>query len=88
MDSAVARNGTLEAAKAYLMFLFGDTAQATIARLGYRPYRTSAVRQAGVTFPDITLVPITAIARDWSDASDKFFSDNGTIETILGNRLQ
>jgi sulfate/thiosulfate transport system substrate-binding protein len=83
VDSTVARNRTSDAAKAYLTFLFSDTAQTTIARLGYRPYKSDAARQAGVTFPD---VPITAIARDWSDASEKFFSENGIIDTILGDR--
>ena len=68
------------------MFLFSDTAQVSIARLGYRPYKADAARQAGMKFPDITLVRITAVAKDWSDAYEKFFSDNGIVETILGAR--
>ena len=37
VDAAVARDGKLDDAKAYLSFLFTDEAQETIARLGYRP---------------------------------------------------
>jgi sulfate transport system substrate-binding protein len=86
VDSAVARNGTLEAAKSYLTFLFGDVAQDTIARLGYRPYKTGAAAKAGVTFPELTLLPVTAVARDWDDANERFFGDGGLINQIVEAR--
>jgi sulfate/thiosulfate transport system substrate-binding protein len=81
VDSAVAADGNLALAKAYLTFLFSDVAQNATARLGYRPVETGIA-----AFPNLTLVPVTAIARDWDDASDKFFAENGVIDTILGNR--
>jgi ABC-type sulfate transport system substrate-binding protein len=31
----------------------------------------------------ITLFPITAIARDWDDAQQKFFADDGILDTVL-----
>jgi hypothetical protein len=34
----------------------------------------------------LTLVPVTAIARDWDDANEKFFAENGVIDTIMGGR--
>jgi len=76
----------LDAAKAYLAFLFSDDAQSTIASLGYRPSKADAALKAGIDFPKITLVPITAIARDWADANDKFFAENGIVDTIIGTR--
>jgi sulfate transport system substrate-binding protein len=81
VDSIVAQDGNLRAAKAYLAFLFSDTAQKTIAHLGYRPVKTGLA-----TFPGLTLVPVTAIARDWDDANEKFFAENGVIDTILGTK--
>jgi sulfate transport system substrate-binding protein len=86
VDSTVGRDGTLPVAKAYLDFLFSDIAQQTMARLGYRPWRTDAASKAGVAFPNITLVPVTAIARDWDDAQEKFFGEGGVIETIVRGR--
>jgi sulfate transport system substrate-binding protein len=80
VDRNVARDGNLAEAKAYLTFLFSDAAQETIARLGYRPIR------AGSVFPSITLVPVTAIARDWDDANEKFFAENGIIDIIMSGR--
>ncbi len=86
VDSAVANTGKLEPAKAYLGFLFSETGQETIARFGYRPLNAESARKAGVSFPDLKLVPVTAIARDWNDASEKFFAENGVIDTIVGRR--
>jgi sulfate transport system substrate-binding protein len=86
VDAALTTRNKLEQAKAYLNFLFSDAAQETIARLGYRPYKTDALRKAGVSFPDLKLVPITAIAKDWDDAGQKFFDENGIIDTIIGTR--
>lgn len=86
VDSTVARNGHLPAARAYLSFLFSDTAQETIARLGYRPYRADMAVKAGVALPSITLVPVSAIARDWEDAYSKFFAESGIVEAIVGTR--
>jgi len=86
VDAALTSKDKLEQAKAYLTFLFSDTAQETIARLGYRPYTSDALRKAGVSFPDLKLVPITAIAKDWDDAGQKFFEENGIVDTIIGTR--
>lgn len=85
VDTNVVRHGTQAAAKAYLEYLFTDPAQATIARLGYRPYKADAVRQAGVHFPQITLFPVTAVASNWEDAKHKFFDENGIIDSVTGS---
>jgi sulfate/thiosulfate transport system substrate-binding protein len=84
LDKSPAHKGDLPAAKAYLDFLFSDEAQKRIAKLGYRPFNPDAAKAAGVTFPKIDLVPITDIARDWNDANDKFFAENGVIDDVLG----
>jgi sulfate transport system substrate-binding protein len=86
VDAALTQAEKLEDAKAYLTFLFSDAAQETIARLGYRPYSRDAARKAGINFPPLTLVPITDIARDWNDANERFFAENGVIDTIIGQR--
>jgi len=81
VDKSVARNDTLAASKAYLEFLFSDEAQQIIAQQGYRPIQPNA---AGVAFPSLTLVPITALARDWDDAEAKFFAEDGIIARTMG----
>jgi sulfate/thiosulfate-binding protein len=83
VDANVRRRGTFEEARGYLEFLFSDTAQQIIAQLGYRPYKPDIAGTAGSALPAITLFPITAIARDWDDAQERFFADNGIIEGIV-----
>jgi sulfate/thiosulfate transport system substrate-binding protein len=34
------------------------------------------------TLPPLTLFNVTAIARDWDDAQEKFFADNAVIDTV------
>jgi sulfate/thiosulfate-binding protein len=85
VDANVTRRGTQAAAKAYLEFLFTDQAQGAIASLGYRPYKEDVLRQAGVHFPKITLFRVTALASSWDDAQQKFFADNGIIDTVTGS---
>jgi sulfate/thiosulfate-binding protein len=69
-------------AKAYLEYLFTDAAQETIAKFGYRPFKPEILAKHADRLPNILLFPITAIARDWDDAREKFFADNGVIDRI------
>ena len=86
MDSAVADTGKLGPAKAYLGFLFSEAGQETIAKFGYRPLNADSARKAGVSFPDLRLIPVTALARDWDSVSEKFLAENGIIDAIIGTR--
>ena len=88
VDSAVEKNGNALAAKAYLTFLFSDVAQETIARLGYRPSKAGIAERAGVRFPRISLVPLTAIARDLNEVNEKFFAENGIVDAVMALRDQ
>lgn len=86
VDKSLQDPHRLDTAKAYLRFLFDDAAQEAAAKYGYRPYKPGAAAKAGVTFPPIELIPVTAVARDWNDAFDKFFAENGIIDAIIGGR--
>jgi sulfate/thiosulfate-binding protein len=88
VDANVTRKGTQAPAQAYLEFLFSDQAQATIASLGYRPYKANALRDASVHLPTISLFPITTVASSWDDAQQKFFGENGIIDTVIGSHAK
>lgn len=78
----VARHHTEAAARDYLNFLFSDAAQEIFAEDGYRPQNDSILSRHRNLLPKITLFAITTIARDWNDAQEKFFGDNGIFNTI------
>ena len=82
VDANVSRHGSEESAKAYLKFLFSGEAQHLIAQHGYRPIDPEVLKKHSSILPPIELFPITAIAKDWEDAQQKFFADNGVFDAI------
>jgi sulfate/thiosulfate-binding protein len=82
VDANVKSQRRASYAKAYLEYLFTDAAQETIAKFGYRPIDPKISAKYAARLPNIKLFPITAIAKDWDDAQEKFFADNGVIDLI------
>jgi sulfate transport system substrate-binding protein len=82
VDANVARNNSQAAAKAYLEFLFTDQAQETMAQLGYRPINVDILARHTDRLPKLDLFPVTLVAKDWDDAQQKFFAEDGIIDTV------
>lgn len=82
VDSNVEKHKSSELAEAYLRFLFTEEAQEIIAAEGYRPLDANVLARNAKRFPNLDLFPISVIARDWSDAQQKFFAENGVIDLI------
>ena len=88
VDANVFRHGSEESAKAYLKFLFSGEAQHLIAQHGYRPIDPEILKNHSSVLPPIELFPITAIAKDWEDAQQKFFADNGVFDVIYAPKTR
>ena len=69
-------------AKAYLEYLYTDAAQETAAQYGYRPIKPEILAKHKDRLPPIELFPITAIAKNWNDAREKFFGNNGIYDIV------
>jgi ABC-type sulfate transport system substrate-binding protein len=82
VDVNIQKHGTHDVARAYLEFLFTDKAQELNAQNGYRPFNEKVLARHAQTFPTLDLFRVTAIAKDWEDAQQQFFSDNGIIDTV------
>jgi sulfate/thiosulfate transport system substrate-binding protein len=82
VDANVAKNHSEKLSKAYLEYLFTDEAQNIIAREGYRPFNTAIAEKYVERLPPLKLFPITLIAKDWADANQKFFAENGVVDAI------
>ena len=74
--------GTLEAAKAYLEFLYTPEGQEIIAKNFYRPTNAEVLAKHAATFPQMQLFRITAVAKSWDDSSAKYFGDGGLFDTF------
>jgi sulfate transport system substrate-binding protein len=88
VDSNVSRRQTAACAKAYLEFLYTASAQETIARYGYRPIDPEILKKHADRLPKIDLFPVTMLAKDWDDAQQKFFADNGIFDVIYKPRAK
>ncbi len=69
-------------AKAYLEYLYTDAAQETVAKYGYRPLKPEILAKHKDRLPAINLFPITAVAKSWYDAQEKFFGSNGIYDVV------
>ena len=47
---------------------------------------TSVLQRHAAEFPDIKLFPITAVAKDWTDAYARYFADGGVFDGIYGKK--
>jgi len=82
VDANVARRKTEAYAMAYLEFLFSEQAQETIAQHGYRPINAEILKKHADRLPQIDLFPIAVLAKDWDDAQQKFFADDGIFDAV------
>jgi sulfate transport system substrate-binding protein len=82
VDANVEKHKSGSEAKAYLEYLFTDAAQEIFARDGYRPINEAILQKHRSRLPNIRLFPITVVAKDWADAQEKFFGEDGIYATI------
>lgn len=86
VDENVDRHKTRDVAEAYLRFLYTDEGQAIVAKHFYRPSNAAVLARNAGTFPNITLFPITDIARDFADAHKQFIAEGGVFDSIYKPR--
>jgi sulfate/thiosulfate transport system substrate-binding protein len=80
VDANLTDAKTATYAKAYLDYLFTDAAQELVAQYGYRPFKPEILAKHTDRLPPLALFPISAIAKDWSDAREQFFGTNGIFD--------
>ncbi|MGQ0648191.1 MAG: sulfate ABC transporter substrate-binding protein [Gemmatimonadaceae bacterium] len=86
VDDNVDRAKTREVANAYLRYTYTDEAQEVFAKHFYRPSNAAILKKHVATFPDITLFPVTDIAKSWADAHTAYIGDGGIFDTIYKPR--
>ncbi|WP_301859807.1 sulfate ABC transporter substrate-binding protein [uncultured Megasphaera sp.] len=77
------KNGTEEAAKEYLNYLYTDEAQKIIGENGYRPSNPDILKQFADKFNlNVNLVTINDFG-GWDGAYEKFFNDGAIFDQIM-----
>jgi sulfate/thiosulfate-binding protein len=82
VDANVKRKGTEAAAKAYLEFLYTEEGQTIIAKDFYRPIDPAVRQRYAADFPELKLFPVTAVAKSWDDAYDRFFNEGKLFDSF------
>jgi sulfate/thiosulfate-binding protein len=82
VDANVDRRNTKAEARAYLEFLYSRDAQEIIAKHGYRPIDPDVLREHARSLPPMELFSVTTVAKDWEDAAQRFFSEDGIFNSL------
>ena len=76
-------HGVLDAARAYLEFLYTPAGQAIIAKNFYRPAHPEfAAPEDLARFPKVELFTIDAVFGGWAEARKTHFADGGVFDEI------
>jgi sulfate/thiosulfate transport system substrate-binding protein len=84
VDRNISRKGTGEVARAYLEFLFSDTAQVLAAKHYFRPRSERALVAFPGRFPEARLFTIDEAFGGWRRAQAEHFGDGGIFDQIYG----
>jgi sulfate transport system substrate-binding protein len=82
VDSVAAKDGTRDAATAYLEFLYTKPAQEIIAKNFYRPRDPAVAKEFAERFPALQLATIEDFG-GWDRAQSHYFADGGLFDRIF-----
>jgi sulfate transport system substrate-binding protein len=82
VDANAKKKGLLDAAKAYLEFLYTAEAQLIIGKHYYRPTDPAAAARYANQFATVRLVTIDGFFEGWQKAQARHFNDGGTFDEI------
>lgn len=81
VDKNVSKRRTLEAAQAYLNFLYTEEGQEIIAKHYFRPRSEKAAQKYAGRFPKLALFTIEELG-GWAEVQSKHFADGGLWDQI------
>ena len=82
VEKNAAKRGTTEAARAYLEFLYTETAQDLAGKHFYRPRNPAIAAKYVDKLPKLPLVTVDADFGGWVKAQKEHFDDGGTFDKI------
>lgn len=83
VDGNVDKDGNRKQAEAYLQFLYGDTAQAIIAKHHYRPLKPEAADKKDLALlPPVERYKIEPLLGSWAEIQKTQFDNGGAFDVI------
>ncbi|PSJ38259.1 thiosulfate ABC transporter substrate-binding protein CysP [Zobellella taiwanensis] len=82
IDRNVERNGTADAARAYLEFLYTPEAQRILANYYYRVHNEDVAAEVADRFPATELFKVEDIFGSWEQAMQDHFANGGSLDQL------
>jgi sulfate/thiosulfate-binding protein len=87
IDETAKKHGTLEAAKAYLEYLYSPAGQKLAAKHYYRPAKADLIDAKDLErFPKVTTFNIADVFGGWEKAQKTHFADGGSFDQIYAGK--
>jgi len=81
-EAVAAKHGTTKVARAYLEYLYTDSAQAIAAKHFFRPTGPRSLAKFGGNFPTVPQFTIDELFGGWAKAQQTHFADNGVFDQV------
>jgi sulfate transport system substrate-binding protein len=81
-ETVAAKHGTTRVARAYLEYLYTDSAQAIAAKNFFRPTGPRSLAKFGGNFPKVPQFTIDELFGGWAKAQKTHFADGGVFDQI------
>jgi sulfate/thiosulfate-binding protein len=82
VDSVASNHGTSQVARAYLEYLYTDSAQAIGAKHYFRPTGPRSLAKFGSSFAKVNQFTVDELFGGWSKAQPKHFADGGVFDQV------
>jgi sulfate/thiosulfate transport system substrate-binding protein len=87
VDENAKKHGTLEAAKAYLEYLYSPVGQKIAAKHYYRPVKSDVVDAKDLErFPKVVTFDINDVFGGWQKAQKAHFADGGSFDQVYAGK--
>ncbi|HEX7977309.1 MAG TPA: sulfate ABC transporter substrate-binding protein [Gemmatimonadaceae bacterium] len=81
-ETVAAKHGTTKVARAYLEYLYTDSAQAIGARHYFRPTGPRSLAKFGGNFPKVPQFTVDQLFGGWAKAQKTHFADGGVFDQV------
>ena len=81
-EEVAAKHGTTKVARAYLEYLYTDSAQAIGARHYFRPTGPRSLARFGSAFPKVPQFTVDQLFGGWAKAQKTHFADGGVFDQV------
>jgi len=81
-ETVAAKHGTTKVARAYLEYLYTDSAQAIGAKHYFRPTGPRSLAKFGAQFPKVPQFTVDELFGGWAKAQKTHFADNGVFDQV------